>query len=463
MDRVGVYLRISDDRDGQQSATARQAEDCRKYATAKGWEVVDVFEDVDLSAFKRTVRRPEFERMLAAVRDRQIDGVLAWKIDRITRRQRDLVRLDEACEAAGAFIATAADQIDTRQPTGRFVAELLVAQARMESENTSIRVASQHAERARRGDASAGGTRPFGHSSGFRSVVREEADLIRDAMRRLFAGESLRGICIDWDRQGVRSPAGKAWGPSSLRRVLMRASLSGQREHRGTLTQGTWPAIVSPDETARLRAILTSDERRTSRTNARRYLLSGFLRCGRCSAKLVARPRADGTRRYVCAAHPGIDNCGRLARLAEPVEQVVTGFVFAALDGADLAAYMRAREDGPGEGLYASIRSDEEALEQLSRDHYVDKVIGRAEFFAARDAIQARLDANRASLARRSGREMLGRVAGASEQVARQWQDASLDWKRAVIAAVIDHVVILPVGRGRQTFDVEAVRPVWRF
>src|SRR2546428_3266664 len=151
MDKVGIYLRISDDRDGTQTATQRQREDCHRYAQSRGWEVSDVFEDVDISAYKRTAKRPEFERMVAAVRDKEIDGVLAWKMDRISRRQRDLVKLDEQCEDSGGFIATVMETIDTRQPTGRFVAELLVSQARMESANTSVRVTRAHEQMAKQG------------------------------------------------------------------------------------------------------------------------------------------------------------------------------------------------------------------------------------------------------------------------------------------------------------------------
>src|SRR5687768_17430911 len=100
--RIGVYLRFSEDRDGTQTATERQKADSVRFIESRpGWELADVFEDVDLSAYKRNVKRPEFERMLTAVREKQIDGVLTWKMDRITRRQRDLVRLDEACEDAG--------------------------------------------------------------------------------------------------------------------------------------------------------------------------------------------------------------------------------------------------------------------------------------------------------------------------------------------------------------------------
>ncbi|MCH7810210.1 MAG: recombinase family protein, partial [Chloroflexi bacterium] len=102
---VGIYVRISDDRDGTQTATKRQLEDCRRFAASKGWHVADVFEDVDTSAYQRTSKRPEFERMMGALRDGAIDGVLVWKIDRLSRRQRDLVRVDEQCEESGGFIA----------------------------------------------------------------------------------------------------------------------------------------------------------------------------------------------------------------------------------------------------------------------------------------------------------------------------------------------------------------------
>ncbi len=80
-----------------------------------------------MSAFKAAVHRPEFERLLNALRSEEIGGVVVWKLDRLTRQQRDLVRVMEACEAQKAFIASASEPIDTREPHGQFVAELLVA------------------------------------------------------------------------------------------------------------------------------------------------------------------------------------------------------------------------------------------------------------------------------------------------------------------------------------------------
>ena len=465
MERIGIYLRISDDRDGTQTATKRQEEDCRKFADSKGWTVVDVFEDVDLSAYKRNVKRPEFERMLAALRNREIDGVLAWKVDRITRRQRDFVRLDEQCEEVEGFIATVVDQIDTRTATGRFVAELLVAQARMESENSSVRIRRAHEAAAKRGDISHGGTRPFGFTLD-RHVIPEEAELIQEAARRILAGERIRGVAFDWDRRGVTTSTGKPWREVALRKVLVGAVLSGQREYQGSLVPGTWPAILTPETTARLRVVLASRQTNASGLREPRKLLlgGGFARCGRCRSALRGSQDGAGKARYVCKGHPGTPNCGRLARRAEPVEAVVTQALFAALDGADIAAYMRDQQELiADDGLIASIRDDEEALDQLSRDHYVEKVITRTEFFAARDGIQSRLESNRMRLARKSGGKVLREVAGAGRDVEARWPTATFEWKRAVLAAVMDHVDIMPVGAGSHTFDLNSVVPVWKF
>jgi site-specific DNA recombinase len=149
--RAGIYLRISEDRDGSQTATARQVEDCRRFCDAKRWDVVDVFEDVDVSAFRRSVKRPEFDRLLEAVRQRELDVVISWKLDRLSRRLRDFALLDEICEGAGARIVTVVDAIDTSTSAGRVVASIMTALARAESENISLRVARKHLEMAKAG------------------------------------------------------------------------------------------------------------------------------------------------------------------------------------------------------------------------------------------------------------------------------------------------------------------------
>ncbi len=57
-DSVGIYTRISSDRTRQRTATTRQEEACRAFASLRGWRVEGVYEDVDVSAYQRSIRRP---------------------------------------------------------------------------------------------------------------------------------------------------------------------------------------------------------------------------------------------------------------------------------------------------------------------------------------------------------------------------------------------------------------------
>ena len=73
--RVAVYTRLSHDPTGEQTATARQEAACRAFAEARGWEVIEVFEDADFSAYQPSVVRPRYERLIEGIRDGRFDGV----------------------------------------------------------------------------------------------------------------------------------------------------------------------------------------------------------------------------------------------------------------------------------------------------------------------------------------------------------------------------------------------------
>ena len=76
--------------------------------------------------------------------------------------------------------------------------------------------------------------------------------MIRECVRRLLAGESIRSICTDLNVRGVVTATGKEWSPQTLRRMLASPRISGQREHRGkVVADAVWPAIVSAAERSR--------------------------------------------------------------------------------------------------------------------------------------------------------------------------------------------------------------------
>lgn len=78
-------------------------------------------------------------------------------------------------------------------------------------------------------------------------------------------------------------------------------------------------------------------------------------------------------------------------------------------------------------------------------------------------AMQKSLDGLTGRAWRLRGDTLLESIIGAGAEVRRLWDARGLDWQRAVIAAVVDHIVLEPAVKGRNRFDPDLVRIVWRF
>jgi hypothetical protein len=125
---------------------------------------------------------------------------------------------------------------------------------------------------------------------------------------------------------------------------------------------------------------------------------------------------------------------------------------------------LRWRGGEQDDGLGDIIRRHEAKLETLSRDFDAGKLLPREEFMAARTELMKRLEANRAILARRDRRGVVGAFVGASGSLRAAWATGSLEWRRSVVGALLERVEIAPTTvKGRQPFDVGRVKPVWRF
>lgn len=200
--RVAIYTRLSHDKTGEQTATSRQQKACEAFAELRGWRVVRVFEDVDLSAYKEGIKRPAYEEMLLAVRSKRIDGVLAWKLDRFVRRSAEFERLWSACDRNGVFLTSAMEPIDTSTDLGLAMVRVLVAFASLESATSGARLRAKNQERAELGMPHTG-ARAYGIRKGWKELEPTEAAMIREAADRVLGGQSLRSIALDWNDRGI--------------------------------------------------------------------------------------------------------------------------------------------------------------------------------------------------------------------------------------------------------------------
>jgi site-specific DNA recombinase len=441
----------------------RQREDCEAVAARKGGPVAEVYIDDDRSAYSGKPR-PEYRRLLDAIRTRSVDALIVYNLDRLHRQPRELEAFLDLADAVGLTnLVTVEGDINLGSHDGRFHARILGAVARKSSDDASRRIKRKNEERAAQGLPTGGGTRPFGYRPDRVTVDPAEAVLVREATDRVLAGDSVRAIASDWNGRGIPTAAGKRWTVETLRRMLYSARLSAQREHHGEIVApGQWEPIITPEETARLRAIL--DERTRTRTRpVRRYPLSGLLRCGLCDAPLIARPQAGGERRYVCAKGPGHSGCGRVAIMAEPIEAFIAEAILLQLNTPAVAAALAAAAsaDAATAAEHDALRQDREQLDQLAKA-YGEKLVTFPEWLAARAPIEARIDAAQRKVSRMSRSAAIDPYVGKSDALRATWQTLPANRQRSIVSALLDRAVIRSAAPGRTAFDPGRIEPVWR-
>lgn len=464
--RTGIYVRISDDKEGSGLGVARQEGDCREVLVEpNGWTVAEVYVDNDRSAYSGKPR-PAYLRMLADAEAGRLDAIVAWHTDRLQRSPRELEEFIDLVERKGMVVQTVrAGLLDLATPAGRMVARQLGAVSRYESEHKADRQRAKHRQLALAGGTSGGGTRPFGFEADFVTIREDEAAVLREVTSRVLAGETLIGVASDLNARGITTSTGGRWQIGPMRRALMSARIAGKREYKGEIVaDAVWPPIISMEQHVALRRLLTDPDRNKRRV-VRAYLLKGLLRCSDCDAVLVARPRGDGARAYVCAngaRDARFMGCGKRRVLAEPIEHYVTEAVFAVLDSPALKQALRS-SDRPDDGV-AQRRADNALLrlDELAATYAEGKITMR-EWLAAREPLEGALERARGELVTQAGVGPAGGFVGRSAVLRDAWATFDLPRRQLIVASMVDRVTVAPARRGLNQFDPSRFDIVWRF
>ncbi len=456
---AGIYCRISQDPAGTALGVERQRQDCEKLATAKGWKVADTYIDNDISAYSGKPR-PAYRRLLADIEDGSIRAVVVWHLDRLHRQPKELESFIDLVEKKAVLLASVSGEIDLATPEGRLFARMMGAVARHESEHKSRRIRRAHLELAKAGEPWKSGYRPYGYAKGGMTIELHEADVIRASVARIIAGESLRSVCLDLNRNGERTVGGKLWMQRELKRTLIRPRNAAFRDHsEAGLVKGKWPAILSEQDWRRVKAILTDPARNNRPGSPKRHLLSGILRCDVCGKGLMAGPHDAHTRAPTYRCPPPPYGCMKVSITAPWAEQFITEAVIEALQNPDISKGDPGRSGGD-EAALESMAQDSAQLEELAL-MYSQRKITSAEWLAARAPIEARINEAQASVVESSQATLRRELASESGNLRQLWPSLTVEKQRAIIGTVIDHIVVKRVGF-RSKKDTSRLVPVWK-
>lgn len=443
-----IYCRISEDRVGAGVGAGQQEADCRALAEQLGWEVVDLYVDNDISAYSGKTR-PAYRAMLERLNAGGVGSVLAWHTDRLHRSPSELEEYIDVCERGGVTTQTVqAGEIDLGTPSGRAVARTLGAWARFESEHKSERVRASMRRRTAEGRFG-GGTRPFGWDKHGMTVLPEEAEVIREASRRLLAGESVTSLAKELRARDVRGPRGGVIENSTLRGFLLRPRNAGLIVSHGEIIgRGQWQPIVAEDTFYAVRDLLTAPGRRTNAGAPRvRWFGSMLYRCGRCGAPMITSKRPEGNGRitgrvYVCRAE-------RHLLIGQPeTDEYVQGVIAALLRRPETLSRFTVTSDGGPDlsALREQLAASRARMDQVPVDYASGLLTGSQAAHATELIGQQIVDLER-QLSRHGDGQGMADLVSAPDPGA--WFLAAPVGTQRAVLSMIAEVSIKPASRGR--------------
>lgn len=305
--KAALYCRVSTP--GQESegtSLATQLDACRAYAGQQGYEVAGEYIEVHTGA--QLWERPRLNDLRERIRRREVQVVIAYALDRLSRSQTHLgVLLDEADRYDVRF-ELVTESLE-KSAVGTFLASARTFAAELEREKIAERTM-----RGKRAMLAAGkpmrGPAPYGYAWNAErrgwDVAEPAASVVRRIFAELAAGGSITALCRALSNEGVPTPrGGRQWWPSWVARLIRHPIYAGRpvawRTHQ-TKTQSIirpeseWidlppevaPALVSPEVWQRALARVAENRILATRNNSHpdRYLLRGFVYCGLCGRRM---------------------------------------------------------------------------------------------------------------------------------------------------------------------------------
>lgn len=292
--RCAVYTRKSTEEglDQEFNSLDAQREACVSFIASQiglGWRVVaDPYDDGGISG--GTMERPALKRLLQDVRDRKIDVVVVYKIDRLTRSLMDFSKIVEVFDANDVSFVSVTQQFNTTTSMGRLTLNVLLSFAQFEREVTAERIRDKIAASRKKG-MWMGGSVPFGYQAIDKKLVidPEAAEKVRSIFSRylelksvLLLLEELNSAARDDDGASTSGPHPQQrtiYSRGMLYHLLSNPVYIGKARHRDKVYDGEHLAIIDDETFAFAQVILKAQapHRKSRNRSQSLHPLTGLL------------------------------------------------------------------------------------------------------------------------------------------------------------------------------------------
>lgn len=475
---MDAYARMSVGFDGKEENVDNQFDDIEALAGRVNVAVGERLFD-GLSAWKRGVRRPDWEKLIWRMENGLSGGALIWHVDRLMRLPRDLERLLSVADERALRLASVHGQRDLSDPDDRFILRIEVAHACRSSDDTSRRSRRKNEGRRTRGMLVNCGPRAFGWPGWERGkrfeamvpneVVEAEREAIKWAVDRLLVGGTLAEVARAWNAAGLLSFYGTPWETKTVGQALRKQRHAGRIEYEGEVVGeiADHEPTVDPEKFDRLQELFAS--RKRGRPVTGKHLASGLIRCSRCDTPMTSRPRyrsnGEAVPGYRCNPPKG---CNRMQIDQEPVDRMLRALAIRRLSDPKVAMQV-SKVVAMQNDRIATVRAELETARETEialAEKLKAKQISFPAFEVAQEGTFADIQALEKELAEleASAADQGAMQARSRTEVADEWDEAKaagdIERLRRMLKAALRQVrvEILPAEQGRMTPPEKRIR-----
>lgn len=291
--RVLIYVRVSTQEQAKEGySIEEQIERLKMYCAAHDWIVIKIYTDAGYSG--GNTDRPALKSMIADIKAGIGDTVLVYKLDRLSRSQKDtLTLIEDEFMARDVGFMSMSENFDTSSPFGRAMIGILAVFAQLEREQIKERMNMGREGRAKEGYYHGGAITPVGYDYiDGRLVVNEyERMQIREAYQLLLAGASYTSIRDQFNAKGYRNKYG-IWKTGRVIGVLTNPLYIGYITFDGVMYEGQHEPIIDRETFEEVGKIVKARHedfvRRRSLYGKGGEVLAGIIFCARCGARYGA-------------------------------------------------------------------------------------------------------------------------------------------------------------------------------
>lgn len=324
--KAGLYCRVSTDAQVDGYSIDAQKQLLEGFCMSR--EITDYEYYIDGGYSGSNLNRPEIQRLLEDVKMKKIDCVVVYKLDRISRSQKDtLYLIEEVFNPNNIGFVSVKENFDTTSPFGKAMIGILSVFAQLERETIYERTRMGMKERVKSGLWMGGGNRPLGYeydrNTGTLVVKPKQAEMIRMVFKLYLNGMSAEDINDTLGMSGERV----------VRKVLQSQVYIGKIPYKGEIYEGKHEHIISDELFYEVQDMFK--KRSTNNLKKSNYLLSGLAYCGYCGAKFRYQKWGKDTIKMYCysqqKSRPRLirdPNCPNCKANSDEVEKYVLDELF---------------------------------------------------------------------------------------------------------------------------------------